>query len=52
MYTSTMNIFVWTGILFGILVAIPTGPVAFLIIQRMYTNGLKLARFQLPVNYC
>lgn len=36
-----MNIFVWTGILFGILVAIPTGPVAFLIIQRMYSNGLK-----------
>ena len=36
-----MNIFVWTGILFGILIAIPTGPVAFLIIQRMYSNGLK-----------
>jgi putative LysE/RhtB family amino acid efflux pump len=35
-----MNIFVWTGILFGILIAIPTGPVAFLIIQRMYSNGL------------
>jgi threonine/homoserine/homoserine lactone efflux protein len=40
-YTIYMNIFVWTGILFGILVAIPTGPVAFLIIQRMYSNGLK-----------
>lgn len=36
-----MNIFVWTGILFGILIAIPTGPVAFLIVQRMYSNGLK-----------
>lgn len=36
-----MNIFVWTGILFGILIAIPTGPVAFLIIQRMYSNGLR-----------
>jgi threonine/homoserine/homoserine lactone efflux protein len=41
MYTVTMNIFVWTGILFGILIAIPAGPVAFLIIQRMYSNGLK-----------
>lgn len=40
-YYVSMNIFIWTGILFGILIAIPTGPVAFLIIQRMYSNGMR-----------
>ncbi len=35
-----MNIFVWTGIIFGLLIALPTGPVGFITIQRMYSHGI------------
>lgn len=36
-----MDITFWKGVFMGILIALPTGPVSFLIIRRMYLFGMK-----------
>ena len=36
-----MDITFWKGVFMGILIALPTGPVSFLIIRRMYLFGIR-----------
>ncbi len=36
-----MDITFWKGVFMGILIALPTGPVSFLIIRRVYLFGIR-----------
>ena len=38
---QSMDITFWKGVFMGILIALPTGPVSFIIIRRMYLFGIR-----------
>jgi threonine/homoserine/homoserine lactone efflux protein len=40
-----MDITFWKGVFMGILIALPTGPVSFLIIRRIYLFGIRVGLY-------